>query len=72
MSYFDCNGRVDYQATSKLLGALIALRTAGIDKNLLIELIDKNLLIELNDSGFMFNEIDDYMDRINKHSNMVE
>jgi hypothetical protein len=63
MSYFDCNGRVDYQATSKLLGALIALRTAGIDKN---------LLIELNDSGFMFNEIDDYMDRINKHSNMVE
>ena len=63
MGYFDCNGRDDYQATSKLLGALIALRTAGIDKN---------LLIELNDSGFMFNEIDDYMDRINKHSNMVE
>jgi hypothetical protein len=63
MSYFDCNGLDDYQATSKLLGALIALRTAGIDKN---------SLIELNGSGFMFNEIDDYMDRINKHSNMVE
>ena len=45
------------------MGALIALRTAGIDKN---------LLIELNDSGYMFNEIDDYMDRINEHSNMVE
>ena len=41
------------------MGALIALRTAGIDKN---------LLIELNDSGYMFNEIDDYMDRINEQA----
>ena len=40
---------------SKLLGTLIALRSAGIDKN---------LLIEMNDSGFTFVEIADYIDQI--------
>ena len=55
MSYFGWNGRDDFRATSQLLGTLIALRYAGIDRN---------LLIEMNDSGFTFNEIADYLDRI--------
>jgi hypothetical protein len=38
-----------------LIGTLIALRYAGIDRN---------LLIEMNDSGFTFNEIADYLDKI--------
>jgi hypothetical protein len=54
MSYYGWNGQDDFQATSKLLGTLIALRYAGIDRN---------LLIEMNDSGFSFNEIADYLDK---------
>jgi hypothetical protein len=50
MSYFGWNGHDDSQASRKLLGALIALSSAGIDKN---------LLIEMNDSGFTFDEIAD-------------
>ena len=42
MSYFGWNGKDKIQADKKLLGALIALRSNGVDKN---------LLIELNDSG---------------------
>ena len=45
----------DSQASAKLLGALIALRHAGIDKH---------LLIDLNDSGFTFDEIADYLERM--------
>jgi hypothetical protein len=37
MSYFGWNGKDMIQADKKLLGALIALRSSGIDKNLLIE-----------------------------------
>jgi hypothetical protein len=55
MSYYGWNGKDDFQATSKLLGTLIALRCAGVDKN---------LLIEMNDSGLSFNEIADYLDKI--------
>ena len=55
MSYYGWNGKDDSQAASKLLGTLIALRYAGIDKN---------LLIELNDSGLSFDEIADYLDKI--------
>lgn len=33
MSYHGWNGKDDSQASGKLLGALIALRYAGIDKN---------------------------------------
>jgi hypothetical protein len=55
MSYFGWSGRDDSQAASKLLGTLIALRSAGIDKN---------LLIEMNDSGYSFEEIADYIDQI--------
>jgi hypothetical protein len=35
------------------LGTLIALRHAGIDKN----------IVEMNDPGFTFDEIADYLDR---------
>jgi 3'-phosphoadenosine 5'-phosphosulfate sulfotransferase (PAPS reductase)/FAD synthetase len=58
MSYFGWSGRDDSQASAKLLGTLIALRSAGIDKN---------LLIEMNDSGYAFDEIADYIDRILVH-----
>jgi hypothetical protein len=55
MSYYGWNGKDDYQASKKLLGALIALRNAGVDKN---------LLIEMNDSGFSFDEIANYLDKV--------
>jgi hypothetical protein len=55
MSYYGWNGKDNYQAASKLLGALIALRCAGIDKN---------MLIDMNDSGFTFDEIANHLDRI--------
>ena len=54
MSYYGWNGKNDSQATSKLLGTLIALRSAGIDKN---------SLIDMNDSGMSFDEIADYLDK---------
>ena len=57
MSYYGWNGKDDSQAASKLLGTLIALRYAGIDRN---------LLIEMNDSSFTFDEIADYLDRYNE------
>ena len=57
MSYYGWNGRDDSQASGKLLGALIALRHAGIDKH---------LLIDLNDAGYTFDEIADYLDRNNE------
>jgi hypothetical protein len=60
MSYFGWNDQDGYQSSSKLLGTLIALRSAGIDKN---------LLIEMNDTGFSFDEIADYLDRINELTN---
>lgn len=50
MSYFGWNGKDDSHASTKLLAALVALRYASIDKN---------LLIEMNDSGFTFDEIAD-------------
>jgi hypothetical protein len=56
MSYFGWSGRDDSRAATKLLGTLIALRAAGIDKN---------LLIEMNDSGYTFDEIADHLDRAN-------
>jgi hypothetical protein len=60
MSYYGWDGQDDSQAASKLLGTLIALRCAGIDKN---------LLIEMNDSGMSFNEIADCLDRYYKMPN---
>ena len=60
MSYYGWNGRDDSQAASKLLGTLIALRSAGIDNN---------SLIEMNDTDFSFDEIADYLDRIDEVTN---
>jgi hypothetical protein len=54
MSYYGWNGQDDSQAASKLFGTLIALRYAGIDRN---------LLIEMNDSAFTFDEIVDFFDK---------
>jgi hypothetical protein len=64
MSYYGWDGKDDSRAASKLLGALIALRYAGIDKN---------LIIEMNDSGFTFDQIADCLDRIDKQPpDMIE
>lgn len=54
MSYYGWSGQDDSNASGKLLGALIALRCAGIDKN---------ILIELNDSGMTFDEIANNLDK---------
>lgn len=53
MSYYGWNGKDDSHAGGKLLGVLITLRHAGIDKN---------LIIRLNDSGATFDEIADYLE----------
>ena len=55
MSYFGWNGKDDSHARGKLLGASIALRHAGVSKD---------LIIRLNDSGSTFTEIADYLDNI--------
>ena len=55
MLYYGWNGQDDSEAATKLRGTLIALRYADIDRN---------LLIEMNDSGFTFDEIADYLDKI--------
>jgi hypothetical protein len=64
MSYYGWDGKDGSHATRKLLGALIALRYAGIDRN---------LLIEMNDSGYSFDEIADYLDKYggNRHCDQV-
>lgn len=59
MSYYGWSGKDDSQAASQLLGTLIALRYAGVDKN---------LLIEMNDSGLSFDEIADYIDKFGTKS----
>ena len=57
MSYYGWDGEDDSHAASKLLDTLIALKYT---------VIDRNLLIEMNDSGFTFDEIADYLDRISE------
>ena len=57
MSYFGWDGKDDYNAASGLFAALGQLKYAGIDED---------LLINLNDSGYTFDEIADYLDRIGK------
>jgi hypothetical protein len=54
MSYYGWSGQDNSQTGTTLLGTLIALRYAGIDKN---------LLIEMNDLGFSFDEIANYLDK---------
>jgi hypothetical protein len=57
MSYFGWDGRVNYDAANNLLAASDELKHASIDED---------LLIDMNDSGFTFDEIADYLDRIDK------
>ncbi len=54
MSYYGWDGKCITNAERRLYAALVALRQAGISKE---------LLIELNDSGSTFDEIADYLDR---------
>ena len=53
--YYGRNGRDDFQATRKLLNTLFPLSYTGIERN---------VLTEMNDSGFTFDEIADYMDKV--------
>ena len=55
MSYYGWDGKCITNAERRLYAALVALRHAGISKE---------LLIELNDSGATFDEIADYLDNI--------
>ena len=54
MSYYGWDGKCITNAERKLYAALVALRQAGISKE---------LLIELNDCGATFDDIADYLDR---------
>jgi hypothetical protein len=54
MSYYGWNGKHRSDAARKLQCALRALKSAGIDKE---------IVIQLNDSGATFGEIADYLDR---------
>jgi hypothetical protein len=54
MSYYGWDGKCITNAERRLYAALVALRQAGISKE---------LLIELNDSGATFDEIANYLDR---------
>jgi hypothetical protein len=57
MSFYGWDGKDDLDATKRLLAALVELKDAGIDEG---------LLIDLNDSGYTFDEIADYLDRVEK------
>jgi len=59
MSHHGWNGKDDPDAGRRLLATLVELRHTGIGKG---------LLIKLNDSGYTFNEIADYLDRIGHKS----
>src|SRR6186713_2200103 len=54
MSYYGWDGKCITNAERKLYAALVALRRAGISKE---------LLIELNDSDATFDDIADYLDK---------
>ena len=56
MSYYGWDGKCITNSERRLYAALVALRRAGISKE---------LLIEMNDSGATFDEIADYLDKIN-------
>ena len=55
MSYYGWDGKCMTNSERRLYAALVALRQAGISKE---------LLIELNDSGATFDQIADYLDNI--------
>jgi hypothetical protein len=54
MSYYDWDGKEDFDTAYDLLVASDVLKYAGIDED---------LLIDMNDSGMSFDEIADYLDR---------
>ncbi|MPZ07901.1 MAG: hypothetical protein GEU26_16050 [Nitrososphaeraceae archaeon] len=55
MSFYGWDGKDDLDAVKRLLAALAELKDAGIDEG---------LLIDLNDSGYTFDEIANYLDRV--------
>jgi hypothetical protein len=55
MSYYGWDGKCVTNSERRLYAALVALRRAGISKE---------LLIELNDSGATFDQIADYLDNL--------
>jgi hypothetical protein len=58
MSYYGWDGRDDSDAAAELLlAASIQMKYA---------VVDEGLLIDLNDSGYTFDEIADYLDRVDK------
>ena len=57
MSYYGWNGKDDSDAPNRLLDALVALGRNGISED---------LVVRLNDSGMTFEEIADYIDRIDR------
>lgn len=57
MSYYNWSGEDDTDAPNRLLDALVALGRDGISED---------LIVKLNDSGMTFDEIADYLDRIDK------
>ena len=56
-SYFGWNGKDEPGSARRLLAASIQLKHA---------VVDEGLLIDLNDSGYTFDEIADYLDRVEK------
>jgi hypothetical protein len=57
MSYFGWDGRVNFDTAYDLLVASDVLKHADIEED---------LLIDMNDSGMSFDEIADYLDRIDE------
>ena len=57
MSYYGWNGKDEPGPARRLLAASIQLKHADVDEG---------LLIDLNDSGFTFDEIANYLDRVEK------
>jgi len=57
MSYYNWNGKDDFDTPNRLLDALVALGRDGISED---------LIVRLNDSGMTFDEIADYLDGIDK------
>jgi hypothetical protein len=55
MSYHGWNGKDEPGSAQRLLAASIQLKHANIDEG---------LLVDLNDSGYTFDEIADYLDRV--------
>ena len=60
MSYYGWKGKSKSDAARSLQSALRALKSVGIDKE---------IVVQLNDSGATFDEITDYLDRTGKSKN---